>query len=99
MSAGNMKKQIEVLDEESFKEVYQAKDLKLKRVKINLKNCSETTCSITYTLSFASLKGGKEAFRSEVKKIAEMVKVDDSWKVSDVTNVKTYIDSKEPISP
>ena len=99
MSAGNLKAQIEVLDEESFNKVYKEQNLKLKKYKINLKNCSEETCSITYTLSFSTLKGKDETFRSEVKKIAEMVKIEGSWKVIDVTNVKTYIDSKEPISP
>lgn len=99
MSAGNLKAQLEVLDEESFKKVYKDQDLKLKRFNVNLKNCSEETCSITYTLSFATLKGKNETFRSEVKKIAEMVKIEGNWKVIDVTNVKTYIDSKEPIAP
>ncbi|TDJ04641.1 MAG: hypothetical protein E2O68_07860 [Deltaproteobacteria bacterium] len=99
MSAGNLQAQIEVLDEESFAKIYKVSDIKLKRVKINLKNCNEESCSITYTLSFSTLRKGNEIFRSEVKKIADMVKVDGSWKVSDVTNIKTYIDSKEPITP
>jgi len=99
MSTGSVKAQIETMSEVNFNSLYKTSDKKLKRVKINLKNCSEEKCSITYTLSFATFKGEVETFRSEVKKIAEMVKVDGSWKVSDVTNVKTYIDSKGPISP
>ena len=99
MSTGNVRAQIEVMDEDGFKKYYKTSDKVLKRVKINLKNCSEEKCSITYTLSFATLKGKIETFRSEVKKIATLVKEDEKWKVSDVTNVKTYIDSKEPITP
>ncbi len=36
-------------------------------------------------------------YNSEVKKVATLVRSEDIWKISDVSNVKTFIDGKDAI--
>ena len=40
----------------------------------------------------------KAAFSSEVKKIAELNLVTGKWLIADVTNIKTYHESLDPIN-
>lgn len=89
----------EKLNDEEFKKVLDANIKKVKKVKINLRKCSQSKCSITYTLNYISGEKGENEVLAEVRKIAELTNVDGSWKVSDVLNVKTYYDSKTPLEP
>lgn len=68
------------------------------KLRVNHRNCQPTVCYLTYTLGYKQGTSDKKDFAIEVKKIAEVVKMDnDSWKISDINNVKTYIESKENI--
>jgi len=68
-------------------------------VDILTKNCEEDKCIVTYIIKYKTESNGKKAFETEVKKIAEVVKEGEFWKLSDVKNIKTFHESKEPINP
>ncbi len=68
-------------------------------VDIQTKNCEGDKCIVTYIIKYKTESGGKKAFETEVKKIAEVIKEGESWKLSDVKNIKTFHDSTEPINP
>ena len=76
------------------------KDLRKKRMTINVKNCEDPSrCFLTYTLTYGEYGGRGQAREVEVKKIAELTSPrPGEWRVSGVKNVKTYIDDREGIS-
>lgn len=90
-------KKIDMMAEQDFKRFSNVKGLKQKKVNILLKKCSDMDCNITYTLSYEIYDESEKVFSAEVKKIAELKKVENTWKVSDVSNIKTFYDSKEII--
>ena len=48
---------------------------------------------ITYSLKYQSLKDGQPDTTTTVKKIAELLKIGNSWKISKVDTLKTFHDS------
>ncbi len=62
----------------------------------------EDRCTLTYIIKYKLVeKDDTEAkernYNSEVKKVATLVRSEDIWKISDVSNVKTFIDGKDAI--
>lgn len=98
MTTGLLNEKISDMDEETFKLFTSTSDLKMRKYKVILSKCSEESCYLTYTLSYDESDEQGRKYETEIKKIAELSKVDDRWKISDVTNVKTFIDAKRPIS-
>ncbi len=98
-TTGNMLNFYKRLTEEEFEKVKKTGIQKINKIQVNLKKCSETNCSITYTLEYTKDKGAEQEAKSEIRKIAELRKEEGIWKVADVVNVKTYIDSKVPLTP
>ncbi len=97
-TTGVLHQRIADMDETSFKQFAKNKHLKMRKYRINLARCSEAACFITYTLSYDhSGKVGRK-YETEVKKIAELKKEEGHWRIADVSNIKTYIDSKIPLS-
>ncbi len=74
---------------------------KLKNVKVSIlsKNCSNEKCIITYIIKYDTNPENKKMYKTEVKKLAEVVKEGEGWKLSDIKNLKTFHDSLEPINP
>ncbi|MBL6988211.1 MAG: hypothetical protein ISR65_00445 [Bacteriovoracaceae bacterium] len=100
MTSGQLNKQLLEKDEAAFEEFAQGvRDLKKKKFSIILKKCDEQKCYITYLISYDVIKEGSKKYNVEVKKIAELEKISGNWKVTDVNNLKTFIDSKESITP
>jgi hypothetical protein len=66
------------------------------KLKVLRKNCNGDKCILTYLVSFDTKLTGAE-FSSSVKKIAQIIKEDGEWLLSDVTNVKTYHEAKNAI--
>ncbi|MCO4794666.1 MAG: hypothetical protein KC493_13190 [Bacteriovoracaceae bacterium] len=97
-TTGTLNDKITEMNEEAFKDFVSMEKFKMRKFEINLKRCSEDQCFITYTLSYDQYQDGKRQYENEVKKIAEIRKIEESWKIADVSNVKTYIDSKEEIT-
>lgn len=95
MTTGALQEKISDMGEEELKKFLEIDKLKKKRLKILLKNCQETECSLTYMLSYSQGDSKPKDFGIEVKKIAQLMKIENSWKISDVSNVKTYIEAKK----
>ncbi|MDH5581764.1 MAG: hypothetical protein OEY33_07640 [Bdellovibrionales bacterium] len=98
-TTGNMLSFYNKLNDEEFEEVKKTGIERIKRIEINLSKCSETNCSITYTLKYTKDKGSENEADSEVRKIAELEKQEGIWKIADVLNIKTYIEAKVPLNP
>ena len=82
------------MGEQEFAKFIDTEHLLKKRVKINLKDCSEEKCSITYTVKYLDKKSH---FIVVIKKIAVLLNIEEKWKVSDVNNIKSHMDSKTEI--
>lgn len=96
-TAGEMKSKIERLDDEQFKRFTNMGMYSFQNLKIVLKSCNKTLCTITYIVSYNKIEKDKPALLNEIKKIAEMEQFEGAWKVKDVATVKTYFESSVPI--
>ena len=94
---GKLKAQIEGMSEENIKKFLEKDGLVRKKMKITLKNCEANKCFITYILRYNDVRPQGSRFDVEVKKIAEVELIEKKWFVSDISNLKTYIDSKKEI--
>lgn len=67
--------------------------------KIINSKCESSKCIVTFIVDYTYQfkEEGTKSYKNEVKKIAEVEKVDGDWKISNVTNLKTYIEAQEPI--
>mgnify|MGYP001141813607 CR=1 FL=1 len=95
--SGQIKDSIMAMEEEDFDRFSDLSKLKKKKFKITHSNCSEEKCFITYIISYDQYGDTTKDFRVDNKKIAEMIKIDKSWKIENVTNVKTYIDAEKAL--
>lgn len=76
--------------------------IKSVKTKIITKNCGSDKCVITYLVTYftnSSGKGKNNSFSTEVKKIAEVEKNGEIWKIAKVKNIKTYHESLKPLNP
>lgn len=100
-TAGKMKEEIEALSDEDFEAYRDLSRVKNAKIEILKKNCSDDkNCTLTYIIKYDQKGLEKEGggFKSEVKKVANLVQVEEVWKVSDVSNIKTYHESIKPIN-
>lgn len=95
--SGQMQESILAMEEEEFEKFSDLSKLKKKRFEITHSNCSEAKCFITYIVSYDQHGDSSKEYRVDNKKIAEMMKEENSWKIENVTNVKTYIDSEKAL--
>ena len=96
---GKMKESLENMSEEDFNKFADLKNIDRNSFKILSKSCQEKKCFVTYSIAYTTKAEDKATFTSEVKKIAEVLNVDGKWLISDVSNIKTYHESLEPINP
>jgi hypothetical protein len=96
---GKMLETFKSMTPENFAKFADMKDIKSDSFKILSKSCQEKKCFLTYTVSYLTKSGSEVQFSSEVKKMAEMVQVQDKWLIVEVSNIKTYLESFEPINP
>ncbi len=93
---GNLYKKINGLSDIEFNEYISVSNYSLKRIFFNMKNCSNNKCYITYTISYYKKdKNDNNIAIVETKKIVEMRLINDNWKLADIENLKTHIDSKK----
>ena len=97
MTTGTLYERISIMEDEQLKNFLKGERLQKKRLKILLKNCQDTQCFLTYILTYSQGTENPKEFGVEVKKIAQLDKVGESWKISDVSNVKTYIEAKKDL--
>lgn len=96
---GKMRQSLENISDEDFEKFADLRNVKEGSFKILTKSCQENKCFITYAIVYKTMAEDKEAFTSEVKKIAEVTNVEGKWLIADVSNVKTYHEALNPINP
>ena len=100
ISTGELLEHIKNSPTEEIEKYLDLSNYKKRKVKINHKECINDKCSINYSLAF-DIKSpqGMVNTEAEVRKLAELVRIDGGWKLSDITNIKTFYNSKEALSP
>lgn len=96
---GKMRQSFENMAEEDFQKFADMKNIKSKSFKVLSKSCQEKKCFITYSVGYLTKQGDKSIFNTEVKKIAELVEIEKKWLIEEISNIKTYHESLEPINP
>jgi hypothetical protein len=98
---GKMKASLEHISDDEFSKFADMRGIKKDSFKILSKSCQEKICYLTYSVSYKTLNDKDDAvsYSSEVKKIAELVNENGKWLIADVSNIKTYHESMEPINP
>ena len=86
-----IEQQSEAGSNEKFLKITSEKKLQKKSLKIVSENCEDKKCFVTYILSFSE---GTMA-KVEVKSMAELIKVDKKWLISNINDIKTHINSPE----
>jgi hypothetical protein len=94
---GKMKQSFEIMSDEDFDKFADLRSIRSGSFKILSKSCQEKKCFVTYSVAYKT-KNEEASFSSEVKKIAELVLIEGKWLIADVSNIKTYHESLEPIS-
>lgn len=97
MTTGPLHEKLNEMSDEDLEKFIDVKDLKKRKLKVLIKNCEEDTCYLTYVLRYVQGKETPRDFSVEVKKIAQINKVEDKWLLADVSNVKTYIEAKKEL--
>lgn len=95
---GKMKQSLENMSEEDFQKFADLRNVKQDSFKVLSKSCQENKCFLTYSISYKTTLE-KASFSSEVKKIAELMLIENKWLISDVSNIKTYHEALDPINP
>jgi predicted component of viral defense system (DUF524 family) len=95
---GKMKLSLENVTDDDFKKFSDLRNVERDSFKVLSKSCQEDTCFLTYSVSYKTKQNDKDAFSSEVKKIAELSRVEGKWFIADVTNIKTYHEGIQPIN-
>ena len=97
MTYGKIREMLRDMTNDEFEKFVEINSLKKNKLKLVIKNCKENICFITYILNYSKHKDNIKDFMVEVKKIAKLEYIDEKWLISDVSNVKTYIESIVPI--
>lgn len=97
-TTGDLWGKISELDEEEFKKFVNLGKIKNPKVDISNKICSGDSCTVTYIIKYNIADKKSTKFETEVKKVATVIKDGEFWKIAEVTNIKTFHDSIEPIN-
>lgn len=98
-TTGNLRDELDQLGEEEIAKYLKFTGASRESFRVNLKNCESNVCYLTYTLKYDLAKDGVKAFEVELKKMAELRLVDEKWLLADVTDIKTFYGSEQPIEP
>lgn len=96
---GKMRQSLENISDEEFNKFADLRNVKKDSFKVLSKSCQEKKCFITYSIGYQTLDKDKIAYVTEVKKIAEVQNENGKWLIAEVSNIKTYHESLEPINP
>ncbi len=94
---GELAQEIETMSDEEFNEFVAIDQLKKRKLVISNKSCENNKCYLTYLLSYNTIEDGQKAFQTDTKKIAEISNTESGWKISKITHLKTFHDSKQEI--
>ena len=102
MTTGDLRDELELMSEDEIKHYLAMDAYQLRRMRIDRKTCSEQECFITYTIRFDQYRLDNlddKVFEAEVRKIAKINLDSGAWKISDVSDVKTFYRANEAIEP
>jgi hypothetical protein len=94
---GKMLQNFKEMSQENFDKFADMKNIKSNSFKVLSKSCEQSKCFIRYSVSYVTMIKEKAQFSSEVQKIVELIQVEKKWLIADVSNIKTYHESFEPI--
>jgi hypothetical protein len=94
---GKLKQSVESISDEEFERFSNLENVKKSSFKILSKSCQKDVCFLTYRLG-TEIKNSSGEFESEIKKIAELKLESGKWYISDVSNIKTYLESVDSIN-
>ncbi len=90
--------EISAMSEENLAALFKVDNYRKRNFKVITEKCTEDKCFMTYTLEYDVLAANNtREFVAEVKKIAELQKINQEWKVANIDNIKTFIDSTKAI--
>lgn len=96
---GKMRQSLTNISDEEFNKFADLRNVKKDSFKVLSKSCQEKKCFITYSIGYQTMEKDKTAYVTEVKKIAEVQNENGKWLIAEVSNIKTYHESLEPINP
>jgi len=86
------------MEEEAFTNFLDLKNLKLNFIKIIDKRCEPEKCFVTYLIDYSLKDSSKKTdFKTQVKKVVEIVSVEKDWKIYKIDNLKTLHKASKPI--
>lgn len=91
--------EINALTVEEFNKMDDFSKIKKEGFRIISEKCMDKKCFITYSFSYSTMESEKKVYTSEVKKVAELIQEDKSWKIAEVNTIKSFHDLLEPITP
>ena len=98
-TTGELLESIQTIGIENYENETRMKRVTDAKVEILSKNCEASKCIVTYIVKFKTKNQDEGKFQSEVKKIAEVQREGEFWKLSKVTNLKTFHESFKAINP
>lgn len=96
---GKMRQSLTNISDEEFNKFADLRNVKKDSFKILSKSCQDKKCFVTYSIGYQTMEKDQAAFVTEVKKIAEIQNENGKWLIAEVSNIKTYHESLEPINP
>ena len=87
---GKVKEEIVAMSESELKEFLYMKKYKLSNIIIENQNCEIDKCAITYVMKYTTNDSEGKLASSEVKKVADLRKINGKWIIFDVADIKTY---------
>lgn len=92
---GEILADFEVIDQKALGELNQINTAKTRKMDIEFKRCDEVKCFLTYSIVYstqAESNNQTSDVQVKIKKIAELKKVEDKWKITGITDIKTHYD-------
>ena len=96
-TTGELYRDLNNLSEETLNTLVDSEKYRRGSLKVNLKKCNQTRCHITYTLKVIKKASGRNDFEIEVKKIAQLDREGEQWKISKISELKSYFGTEKPI--
>jgi HSP90 family molecular chaperone len=94
---GKLLESIQELSEEDKRKYFNLNGISKKSFKVTSKSCRNNKCYLTYIVAYYSTVDKNTKFTSKTKKIAELEKVENKWKIISVNNVKTHHKANQAI--
>lgn len=83
------------IEDKDLAPISNIRDLK---IKVLSSSCSsEDKCQLVYVVNYDQVSGQTRTDKLEIKKVAELAKEDDKWKIFNIIEMKTFIDSKSSL--